>query len=338
MAAEGFEDAPEQEAHWLNALPFACTRNGDKLGLDMRRRKSRRSSILAHDDDSKVVALDFDTFLETWERLCYIGPEIWLLKSLSTPTLGFLTRIQTKQWNCGGYSASPSRLSCLSSIPLSLTFPRTRAGGGQSGRRVAVVRNDKRAGGAACGHQVAGGLAGCVSRRVCAGPFRIAAHYGGAEAGPSGTRGAGGDVRDGVWAVFSGIRRRCRRPAGRFGGGHHGDAAAVQLSTLRRRPAGRGDRMPPVRRAHPPVPGVRDAEHLAGAGLPPQSGACSQNRKRLADVAGGRRFSCARRGASAGNKPRPALVVSVVCAGAGGRRFGMERPRGGVRHGDCIGH
>ena len=88
--SEGFEDAPEQEAFWLNALPFAWIRNGDKLGLDMRQKDKPPVVYLAHDDDSKVIAPDFDTFLETWERLCYIGPEIWLLKEFINQETGLL--------------------------------------------------------------------------------------------------------------------------------------------------------------------------------------------------------------------------------------------------------
>ena len=90
MAAEGFEEAPEQEAYWLNAFPFAWIRNGDKLGLDMRQKERPPVVYLAHDDDSKVIAPDFGTFLETWERLCYIGPELWLLEEFINPETGFL--------------------------------------------------------------------------------------------------------------------------------------------------------------------------------------------------------------------------------------------------------
>ena len=89
-AAEGFEEAPEQEAYWLHALPFAWIRNGDKLGLDLRQKEKPPVVYLAHDDDSVVIAPDFDTFLETWERLCYIGPEIWLLNEFINPNNGFL--------------------------------------------------------------------------------------------------------------------------------------------------------------------------------------------------------------------------------------------------------
>ncbi len=89
-AAEGFEEAPEQEAYWLNALPFAWLRNGDKLGLDMRQKEKPTLVYLAHDDDSMIIAPDFDTFLSIWERLCYIGPEHWLLEEFINPETGFL--------------------------------------------------------------------------------------------------------------------------------------------------------------------------------------------------------------------------------------------------------
>lgn len=96
MAAEGFEEAPEQEAYWLNALSSAWIRNGDKLGLDMRQKEKPQVVYLAHDDDSLVISPDFDTFLETWERLCYIGPEIWLLEEFINPETGFLDANTTK--------------------------------------------------------------------------------------------------------------------------------------------------------------------------------------------------------------------------------------------------
>ncbi len=95
-AAEGFEEAPEQEAYWLNTLPFAWIRNGDKLGLDLRQKEQPPVIYLAHDDDSVTIAPDFDTFLETWERLCYIGPEIWLLEEFINPETGFLDANTTK--------------------------------------------------------------------------------------------------------------------------------------------------------------------------------------------------------------------------------------------------
>jgi len=89
MSAESFQKSPEQEAFWLNALPFAWIRNGDTLALDMRH-SLPPVVYLAHDDDSRVIAPSFDAFLNTWERLCYIGPEIWLLDEFLDSETGLM--------------------------------------------------------------------------------------------------------------------------------------------------------------------------------------------------------------------------------------------------------
>jgi hypothetical protein len=34
---------------------------------------------LSHDGDTAHLADSFTAFLMAWERLCYLGPEIWLL-------------------------------------------------------------------------------------------------------------------------------------------------------------------------------------------------------------------------------------------------------------------
>ena len=90
VLAEGFQEAPEQAAFWLNALPFAWIRNGDMLALDMRQPLDPPVSYLAHDDDSQVVAPSFDAFLQAWESLCYIGPEIWLLDEFLDAETGLM--------------------------------------------------------------------------------------------------------------------------------------------------------------------------------------------------------------------------------------------------------
>ncbi len=89
VLAEGFQEAPEQEAFWLNALPFAQIRNGDTLALDMRHPLDPPVVYLAH-DDSQVIAPSFDAFLHAWGRLCYIGPEIWLLDEFLDAETGLM--------------------------------------------------------------------------------------------------------------------------------------------------------------------------------------------------------------------------------------------------------
>ena len=62
----------------------------------MRQKERPPVVYLAHDDDSIIIAPDFDTFLETWERLCCIGPSIWLLEEFINPETGFLDANTTK--------------------------------------------------------------------------------------------------------------------------------------------------------------------------------------------------------------------------------------------------
>jgi cell wall assembly regulator SMI1 len=71
---------PDQKAIWDCALPFAALANGDYLALDLRADESDPPVIyLNHDDDSSVIAPSLPAFLTAWERLCYLGPEHWLL-------------------------------------------------------------------------------------------------------------------------------------------------------------------------------------------------------------------------------------------------------------------
>lgn len=71
---------PEQKNLWLNSIPFAGMRNGDYLALDTADGRDDPPVIyLSHDDDSKIIAGSFTGFLNVWEALCYIGPEIWML-------------------------------------------------------------------------------------------------------------------------------------------------------------------------------------------------------------------------------------------------------------------
>jgi len=75
-----FEDAPGEKSLWSNALPFTPIDNGDYLALDLSGSRDGPPVIyLSHEGESEIIAPDFVTFLQTWERLCYIGPEIWLL-------------------------------------------------------------------------------------------------------------------------------------------------------------------------------------------------------------------------------------------------------------------
>jgi hypothetical protein len=56
--------------------------NGDYLALDITEAKDSPLVVyLSHDDESFVIAKSFTDFLTHWERLCYIGPESWMLES-----------------------------------------------------------------------------------------------------------------------------------------------------------------------------------------------------------------------------------------------------------------
>ncbi len=55
--------------------------NGAYLGLDITEAKDNPPVIyLSHDDESFVISESFTDFLTHWERLCYIGPEVWILE------------------------------------------------------------------------------------------------------------------------------------------------------------------------------------------------------------------------------------------------------------------
>lgn len=73
-------DDPEQNAFWLNSVPFISLANGDYLGLDTSQVHQESPVVyLSHDDESCIIAPSFASFLESWEGLSYIGPEIWML-------------------------------------------------------------------------------------------------------------------------------------------------------------------------------------------------------------------------------------------------------------------
>ncbi len=73
---------PQDKNFWLNSVPFAEMNNGDYLALDITEAKDNPFVVyLSHDDESFVIAESFTDFLTHWERLCYIGPEVWMLEN-----------------------------------------------------------------------------------------------------------------------------------------------------------------------------------------------------------------------------------------------------------------
>jgi hypothetical protein len=72
---------PDQRIIWESALPFASLENGDYLALDLRDGAVEPPVVyLNHDDESVVLGATLGAFLDAWERLCYLGPEHWLLQ------------------------------------------------------------------------------------------------------------------------------------------------------------------------------------------------------------------------------------------------------------------
>jgi hypothetical protein len=77
-------ESPDQKAIWKAALPFAALDNGDYLALDLRNDEADPPVVyLNHDEESSVIAPNFVAFLGAWERLCYLGPEHWLLRGFT---------------------------------------------------------------------------------------------------------------------------------------------------------------------------------------------------------------------------------------------------------------
>jgi hypothetical protein len=73
---------PQDKAFWLNSVPFVEMNNGDYLALDVTEGRDNPPVVyLSHDDESFIIAESFTDFLTHWERLCYIGPEIWMLEN-----------------------------------------------------------------------------------------------------------------------------------------------------------------------------------------------------------------------------------------------------------------
>ncbi len=74
------DDDPAQREIWEHALPFAMIDNGDYLALDLRTGAADPPVVyLNHEEESFLLAPSFTAFLAAWERLCYVGPEHWLL-------------------------------------------------------------------------------------------------------------------------------------------------------------------------------------------------------------------------------------------------------------------
>jgi hypothetical protein len=82
--AEGFDGDDDESRRdrelWTRSAPFSEIGNGDLLALDISEDTDDPPVVyLSHEGGSNVIAPSFNHFLQHWEVMSYIGPEIWLL-------------------------------------------------------------------------------------------------------------------------------------------------------------------------------------------------------------------------------------------------------------------
>lgn len=83
------EDDDEKQ-WWGGSFPFAELKNGDYLALVDHRDADSAVVYLSHEGDSGIIAPTFSFFRSAWPRLCYLGPENWLLRDYMNSATGFL--------------------------------------------------------------------------------------------------------------------------------------------------------------------------------------------------------------------------------------------------------
>jgi hypothetical protein len=84
-------DFPKDRQEWLRSVPFLRMPNSDCLALDPELHPSDPPVIyLCHDGENQIVAKDFISFLSEWERLAYVGPEIWIISEFRDGSSGYL--------------------------------------------------------------------------------------------------------------------------------------------------------------------------------------------------------------------------------------------------------
>ncbi len=72
---------PQDKDFWLNSVPFIEMNNGDYLALYIAEAKDNPTVVYLAHDESFIISESFTDFLSHWERLCYIGPEVWMLEN-----------------------------------------------------------------------------------------------------------------------------------------------------------------------------------------------------------------------------------------------------------------
>ena len=69
---------------YAGSTPFVALQNGDYLVLRLAAHGAGHQVVYADHEQpehSRVVSRTFEEFLSAWEKVCYIGPEIWLLRA-----------------------------------------------------------------------------------------------------------------------------------------------------------------------------------------------------------------------------------------------------------------
>lgn len=104
------QDFPETQQEWLQAVPFARMPNGDYLALAPHLDQVDPPVIyLCHDDDNWLLARNLPAFLNGWEQLGYVGPEIWMLRDFCDRTSGCLDQESIKAQQMRDVFSNPLR-------------------------------------------------------------------------------------------------------------------------------------------------------------------------------------------------------------------------------------
>lgn len=77
---------------WLTSVPFIAVPNGDIIAFDIRETADDPPIVYLDHEGAyhRPLASSFETFLYQWERLCYAGPEIWMLGDFIDVNTGYL--------------------------------------------------------------------------------------------------------------------------------------------------------------------------------------------------------------------------------------------------------
>ena len=87
----------EERDFWMESLPLMRLENGDYLAVGTGDGSRGEIRYLSHDSAGEVLADSLLEWLQEWERLGYVGPEIWMLEPFIDP--------QTARLDAGGPKA-----------------------------------------------------------------------------------------------------------------------------------------------------------------------------------------------------------------------------------------